>query len=293
MSNQLLFRRYARLVISDLDILGLDFTFSIEKSLEEAPNRLELVVYNLSETHRRALQKKTEIPFLLHLGYLGVDQETPFGSINLFAESADARRETLMFKGTLQKAITSRDGPDWITVLIASDAIDAHIKTRINKSYSKDIPYVAIAQDLIRQLGTDSKAALARMAAGGFDGSSASTLNSYVASGSVARELERVLTRFNLSYSIQNGELVILGKEETRNQNPILLTPETGLIGSPQPGKDGIVQIRSLILPQLTPGKKVKLETEQYNGLFKIERAVYTGSTFGNEWYIDMDGTPL
>jgi hypothetical protein len=51
--------------------------------------------------------------------------------------------------------------------------------------------------------------------------------------------------------------------------------------------------MRSLILPQLTVGKKVKLESIAFNGFFKIEKAVYNGSTFGNEWYIDMDGTPL
>jgi hypothetical protein len=70
----------------------------------------------------------------------------------------------------------------------------------------------------------------------------------------------------------------------------VLLTPETGLIGSPDISNRLVLRARSLLNPELFPNRQVKIESTEIKGLmFRLERVIFTGETFGQNWYADIE----
>ena len=98
-----------------------------------------------------------------------------------------------------------------------------------------------------------------------------------------------------LQLSIQDEQILLLEPGEFLQGRTVVLrppqlnTPGTGLIGSPEPGEDGFINARALIQPGLVPGRRVDLQAENIRGLFRIERVVYIGDTWGPDWYADIE----
>jgi len=73
----------------------------------------------------------------------------------------------------------------------------------------------------------------------------------------------------------------------------VLLTPETGLVGSPTPAADGRVSAVTLLQPDLVPGRQVEFRTEHVTGHYVCETAAYVGETAGQDWYVQFEAMPL
>lgn len=69
----------------------------------------------------------------------------------------------------------------------------------------------------------------------------------------------------------------------------LLLSPETGLLDSPEIGDHGHVKAKALLIPDLVPGRLVVLESELARGTYRIEKAEYTGDTAGEDWDVELD----
>lgn len=291
MASDQLFNRYVRIIAGSLDMTGLDAEFTIHKDLKKEPNRCQLVVYNLNEDNRKALHALSNVTVQIKVGYLGINTEdesaegTPSPAFN--------DEESLIFQGDIFQIYSQKDGPDWKTFLNTSDGTKAHKHSRINKCFTKGTSFQQIGKELIGAYQLDGKKAITRLGKGDIEGLNDTTINNYVLSGSVSKELDKLLEKFSLSGSIQNGELLILKSTDTASEDILELGPETGLIGSPEPGCDKLLKIKSLILPHLSPGYKIKVESASFSGLYRIEKVVYNGSTFGNDWYANIEGKPL
>ena len=94
-----------------------------------------------------------------------------------------------------------------------------------------------------------------------------------------------------LEWSIQNGNLQLLGRGAALAAKAIVLRADTGLIGVPSIDSEGVVRARSLIVPDLFPGRKVEILSQAVRGFFAIEKATYTGDTTAGaqEWYVDIE----
>ena len=68
----------------------------------------------------------------------------------------------------------------------------------------------------------------------------------------------------------------------------VVLSPQTGLIGSPEKGTKNTIKMRSLIIPDLVPGRQVILKSRHMSGNFRVERAEFKGDTASNDWYVDL-----
>ena len=108
------------------------------------------------------------------------------------------------------------------------------------------------------------------------------------------RELDRLCKTLGYDWSIQDGQLQLLGARDTIEPgDAIVLNPASGMIGTPEPGENGIVEVRSLLIPQLSPGRRVKLEAAAIQGNYRVEKVVYQGDTRGQDWYADLELKPV
>jgi hypothetical protein len=250
----------------------LRFTFRIERSNQKEPNTAEISIWNLSKTTRSILQED-EIQTILEAGYHG-------------------SRETI-FHGELEYGSTMRDGTDWITTLQSTDGGRQVASSRVNFSRKGGVPIGDVMTALAKELGVGLGNAVEKASGGSLRGSVTEFINGVVLSGKTYDQLNKVAMQMGYGLSIQNGQIQLLGPTETLKDRAALLTRTTGLIGSPEPGEKGRVRARSLLQPGLIPGRRVRIESEAVTGFYRVDRVVFSGDTWGTDWYSDIEGKPL
>ncbi len=120
----------------------------------------------------------------------------------------------------------------------------------------------------------------------------------YCAAGSASREFDRIVSSMGLTWSVQDGAIQILDPDETLDAPIPEITPDSGLIESPEmgtpqkKGKPTLITFKSLLRP-IKLGGKVKLRSERYDGQVRAESAVYDFDTHGGPWYVTVAGVLL
>ncbi len=132
-----LFGRRARIIVGaqllvagDVDD-GLRVAFNIEKTLKPEPNRAEVMVWNLSELSRLALEQLSQVPVIVEAGY---------------------EQTSKLFFGFLSEAQSITDGDDIVTIISSGDGEKAYQKSRINASFPRNTPVGAALNQLVLQL---------------------------------------------------------------------------------------------------------------------------------------------
>lgn len=245
--------------------------FKIEASLTPSPNTAEISVYNLAEATRAKVSEQG-ILTSLEAGYTGQSSE--------------------IFLGELEAGKSVRNGVNWVTSFQATDKGRNLRQNRIN--YSVKTTSVADAFDrIVAALGVGVGNAKEQIASGNIRGALTSFTNGLVLSGPVKKELDRLTKTFGYDWSIQNGQLQLLGPNDAIEPgDAIVLDSDRGMIGSPESGEKGVVEVRSLLIPQLTPGRVVALSSRQISGFYRVEKVTYTGDTHGKDWYADLELKP-
>ncbi len=251
---------------------GLRIQFKISKTREKEPNKGEITVTNLAPRSRAALQTKG-VKAVLEVGY----------------SSTGLTRIFVMDVRTIDHV---REKSDWQTVLKGGDGERAFRYAQASESFAADTKAGDILKYLGKQLGldkgnidTEAKRLTVKFGQG------------YVVCGSAQSALDRLLGSLGYDYSIQDGALQILETGEAITGTAIpLISPESGLIGSPEAGtpekKGGAVLITftSLIDKSLKPGSKVHLKCARYDDDLALKRVEYEGDTRGQSWYCHMQG---
>jgi hypothetical protein len=150
----------------------------------------------------------------------------------------------------------------------------------------------------IEQMGVGIGNAVTAISKGQFAEAGKQFTSGFVAQGQGGKELDRLMKTAQLEYSIQNGGVQVMPKGAPVNNTAVLLTPTSGLIGSPELGLDKKTQIptlkfRSLLTARIFPGCKLKIESDAVNGFFRVNRCVYSGDISGNDWFTDGECTAL
>lgn len=273
-----LFDREAVVVVDGLRLEGLRVAFRVEKSLDSDPNTLDLGIYNLSAESRARVQKKGAAVYVL-AGYKGAAQ--------------------LIFAGEVRTGDHLRQGPDWLTRLQSGDGDKSILRSNVSESFAPGTKRSDVARRILGQMGVDPVRIREQLKEGDIPGALAQFTGGYAAFGKASRQLSTVLTPAGLTWSFQDGQLVILKGAGTTPGQAVQLTPDTGLVGSPEfgtPDKAGgtpVIKARSLLLPTLLPGSRVQLESERHRGLLRVEKVVHGGDTAGGEWYTDMEARAL
>ena len=269
-----LFDRRYRLQLDTVVIEALQVQFEIKRSLSaKTPNSCSVKVYNLSEATRLRLQQLDSVFVSLEAGY--------------------AQGSSLLFRGELRELWSERAGSDWVSNIESADGAKRK-KQRVNKSFPKGTPVATVIKECAKALkvglgNVDKRADLAQF----WNVKPAKFALGYVATGDAMSALDRVCRSCGLEWSIQDNQLQLLERGKALAEQAVLLSPQTGLIGSPAPehgkGKKGLVRVETLMIPGLYPGRRVKLETRHVSGAYRVETTNVRGDFFGNDWGAEVE----
>jgi len=249
----------------------LRVTFSVEKSLNRDPNKAEVVIYNLNEEHRKSLQKKN-VPCIIEAGYVGSLEK--------------------IFSGDLAYASNNRDGVSWVSKLQSKDGGDKYSSARMSKSFGPGTQFKQVLKQAAESLGVgpgNTRDAISGVLRGGLT----QFTKGVTLTGKVSDVLDKLVPTAGLEWSIQDGQLQILPLKGVTQQTVIVLSPDSGMVGSPELGEKGIVKIKSLLMGGLTPGRKLKIEASLVTGFFRIEKVKHFGDTWGSDWYSEVEAKPI
>lgn len=268
----LLYEKDWTITLDTIQVKGLRCTFSVKRSLKVTANTVDLKVYSLNPTHRKALETPAQITVQIDAGY----KDPGAGTI---------------FKGDVRTHRTLKEGSEMVTHVGAGDGEKALQTKRVSLSLGKGSTPQQVLSALAAALGVDPgnvAEAAAKLApfAGMFSMGT-------VLSGSAQREMTRVLKSCGFTWSIQNGKLQVLGLKDALIGSAILLAPEKGLIGSPSIDKDGFLNANSLMIPDLFPGRLLVLNARSVQGNFRVEETEHKGDTHGQEWDVAIKAKPF
>lgn len=249
----------------------LKIVFQVDKTSESNANTAKISIYNLSaEGRARAEEEKAFV--LLEAGY-----ETGFGQI---------------FAGDVTRAYISRQGADWVVTVECGDGAEALRSAHVDKSYAPGTDYQNIIRDVAQSLVDQGKIVIGSI----LGTRSEKTQTGLSVSGQSQAVLDDLTKKQGLEWSIQDETLQILPRDKDIGRTAVLLTPDTGLIGSPirreVEGGAG-VEFKALLVPDIFPGRLVRIESRQLDGLFKVRKAAYSGDTHGQNWYVSGTGVAL
>lgn len=264
------------------DSLRIDF--DIDKDLTQQTNKSAVKIYNLTDETRKKLEV-ADLVCSLEVGY---------------AEDIGLRR---IFYGSVTHATTRREGPDKITELEMSDGQIAIRDTVVSLGYAagvggaKIVDDVAVQMGLITQIATDVEFA---SYPAGF---------SFVGKG---REcLDKVMAATGATWSIQNNVLQVIMNGGTTNNQTLVFSPASGLVGSPERiiktvkrpdetkkkrkvkkekrEKKAGWKVKTLLTPTISPGDSVRVESSTVTGWFRVESLKHSGDSHGRDWYTEHE----
>lgn len=275
-----LFRRTARVEIttSENEVLtfrNLRFVFTVEKTEKAEPNNLDLEIFNLSANTRNKLRDST----------IGKN-------VTVYAGYEEQDGEQLLFTGDVTSVSSMVLRPDTITKIMALDGKVSVDKAKVTIAQSEKASGRAVLE---RILGT-------------FDiGNNLSRItftnkiyeNGFSYAGPSKKALDKVTKYLGLDWSIQNNEIILVPFDGNDNTGSLLLSPTTGLIGSPErisgetrKAKDTSKKVtpgwrvRSLLLPSITPRGRIILQSAEIEKQtpYTVTFVSHVGDTFGPNW---------
>jgi hypothetical protein len=272
-----LFGRVATVQLNTLKVDGLRIAFRVDRDLSKTPNNTEIQIWNLSEESRKKAQVKN-------------------GQVTL--EAGYGKNYSVIFDGDVRHVEHRHEGPDWITKIEAGDGELALRTKRVSKSWKAGTPIADVLKFLADQSGLKLGNSAQAFASGSFAGGLRQFANGCSVSGPAGLELERLVSSFGLTLSVQDGAIQILETQGVTKDPVVFLSARTGLVGSPEVGeirqdKKATLKIKALLQPLVRPGRRVELESRSFTGLYRVERVVHSGDTHNQEFYSELYATAL
>jgi hypothetical protein len=230
-------------------ISELRIKFKCKKNEESKPNTMELEIYNLSKNTRTNLEGKNTT-IILEAGYEDTTE--------------------VIFNGNVTKVIHSKEGPDIISKIELADGGNKYRNARISKGIPPGAKVKQVINELVLSMGLTQGPIIGVP--------NTQYANGITLQGLTKDRLDEVCKSHGLRWSIQDGAVQIVPENKTTLDTVVVMSPDTGLIGSPNKTKDG-VEFKSLLQPVLKPGKRVKIESLFINGIFKIANVGHSGDS--------------
>lgn len=259
-------------------IEGLRVAFDITKTNKKSANNAKIMIYNLNESNKSILKTKEDLSLTLEIGY---------GINNI----------DLLFTGDIVRSSTQRSGPDFISTIEVDDGDQALTTATLDKSYVAGTNMKTVVNDALQSMKDAGQVIIGTVNNIKDD----IAQNGFSASGLAANVIEQITKKQGLEFSVQDNETQILGEDEDTGEEAIVLTPSTGLIGSPRIGLigkeaakiDGI-EFKALIqTTRFKPGRVAQIKSREVDGFFKILKSKFTGDTHAPAWFVTCEAQTI
>ena len=253
-------------------ITDLRIAFEIKKTNKSDCNDAKITITNLSENSRSLIRKNDLV--ILKAGY------------------SEAYGEEDLFIGYVKQVNNSYDTPNIHTILDCKDGIKKLEDSKISLSYDTGFSIKNIIQDVIKKLNLSSSIDIDKLNIPDVE-----FTNGLSFAGEISHLLDYLCQSAGLEWSFQNNKLKIQNKDEGDFTDVVVLSPSSGLIGSPERVEDVENsrsraktdvpgwKIKSLLQPKIEPGKIIQVFCNEINGaFFKVFSVEHNGDTHGKEW---------
>lgn len=294
MSDFLYQRKYQILISKNnntaLDVSNLRCTFHIEKTYHTKANYSEIVIYNLSsETEGTIISEYDRV--IVNAGYQGMDSK---GSPKQYGK---------IFDGNIIQCLRDRedDNVNYKLTLICGDADNflnsAFVKQTMNAgiTHRQMIDALASKATITTDIGRISP-----------DLKTTGLPRGKVFFGSPKKYLRDIASDNNASFWMDDGAIHVEKPTDTVAGEAIVITPETGLIGTPQMAADGSINFKVLLNAKIglmtmvkldnTNIRQAKLQEKQkptmldQDGQYQAYKIIHDGDTRGQNWYTSIVG---
>jgi hypothetical protein len=233
--------------------------------VKHEPNTCELRIWNLSEESRAKLSAKV-LKVAVNAGYkkTGTHQ---------------------LYLGEVRSGTTKVDGADLITTVSSGDGEKAQQGTWINRPVGPGTPVVQVLETIAKEfkgIGLGNIAEVSALLSA--RGIATFHPTGGAISGHAVQELTDLCRSAGLQWSIQDGVLQFVDVVKPRSNFAVLLSPATGLLGSPTVDAKGEVTATCAMIPGLRPGDLVVFDSVGVKGGYRIEEVEYAGDSHGDEW---------
>lgn len=300
-----LFDRVVELTIGQeggkgVTITDLRISFSIEKGATKNPNKCTCRIYNMSKATRELVQVVGNV-LILKAGY-----------------RQDIGAQTI-FTGTITRYLTVKEGPDLVTELEMMDGLLEFRDAKVSVSFAPGVQAADVLRNVAGKFNLPVRTLPENLAPIQYP-------DGFAFVGRVREAMDKVCEYMGLEWSIQNREVQILQKGGVFKQKAILLSSDTGMVGSPEQeaktmtdkaaAKEGITKtqngvqttykldkdgnkqerlrvlgyrVKSLLQPTLQPGGYVQVKSIGIDGgFFRIERLVHSGGNYDSEFQTEL-----
>jgi hypothetical protein len=270
-----------------------DIKFKVIKSIKSEPNKCTLEIFNLNAEHRNAIAELNPVTKLVHVRdkkklRIAARKSAKKG-IGVKIEAGYHGDNSLIWLGDMRTAESEYIAPNWITKLTAGDGEKAWQNARVNVSYGPKTPTSTALNAMVKALGLGAGNTAEIIANEGL------TNKIYpqgtVMSGPVATLLTDYCRSADLEWSIVDGAVQFTGRGKALKGRAILVSANTGMLGSPKVDIDGVLTVKTVLIPDVRPGRLIVVEASQNAGNYRAEQIIYEGESDGTNWGLTLKCT--
>jgi hypothetical protein len=247
-------------------IEGVKIEFDVEKTLASTPNTATIQIFNITESTRSAFRTEDSQVRL----FAGYDQ----ASLLFVGEPVD---DGITYKPPIGDAVNDR------LKVELQDGGDVLARTQVNLAYKNSVTAERVFRDVAGELG---------IATGAVQLPNATPINNganFV--GRASDVLDQLASTTGVEWSVQNGALQALPKDQDKGVEVISLTDDT--LKSTARKKDG-VEIETYLTAKIAPAERVKIDSRRIGeGLFKVRDCKYKGSLRGDTFDVTFTGREI
>lgn len=277
-----LYGRRARLLAGSLEVesegdRGLRMTFNVVRSLTRSKNSASVEIFNLAEDTRARLSEHAEAR----------------ADTRLFLEAGYEDTVAALFCGDRAWIAHHHRGVDWVTRVRALDGVELG-RARVSKAFGPG----ATGEDMVKEARKAAGLVVKELRAGASVKAALKKTSYDLGKVVNARALElvrEVAEDAGLEASVQDCDIALLTKKQAIDAPGIVLAPDSGLVGSPEPYRDPerptdlLIRGTSLLQPGIVPGRRLVLESNSLSGTFKVLKVEHRGDTHGAAWHSNFE----
>jgi hypothetical protein len=271
----------------------LEVQFSIVQRLTPDPNAGRIQIMNLGPSSRGWIQ--SNVRRSVNVANTTI---TPNGSTAKPGTRSNSKAETharadvyveieagyddrtgIIFEGSTQKTRdTHTPGAQWVTDVIVGDALASQMGAIVSRQFTKGARVLDALRHLVGVMGL------------GLGNLSAASLTAAIGTGSKTFPLgltmqgnakwfvDKILSLTGAEWFVDAGEFFIVRRSAALEEPEIFLSPDTGLIGRPQPTEDDGVTIGMQIRTDVRIGRRVRVESNSVRGVYRVDELRHTGN---------------